>query len=52
VAKKVVEDKAYVDMIEKLGDEVRYMTGDELTKYWDAESEKVAVLFKELIKKK
>jgi tripartite-type tricarboxylate transporter receptor subunit TctC len=52
VAKKVVEDKAYVDLIEKLGDEVRYMTGDELTKYWDAESEKVAILFKELIKKK
>jgi tripartite-type tricarboxylate transporter receptor subunit TctC len=51
-AKKVVEDKAYVDMIENLGDEVRYMTGDELTKYWDAESERIAILYKDIIKKK
>ena len=52
VAMKVVQDKAYIDMIENLGDEVRYMTGEDLTKYWDAESEKVAILFKDLIKKK
>jgi tripartite-type tricarboxylate transporter receptor subunit TctC len=51
-AKKVVADKAYIDMIENLGDEVRSMNGEELSKYWDAESERVANLFKELIKKK
>jgi tripartite-type tricarboxylate transporter receptor subunit TctC len=51
-AKKVVEDKAYIDMIENLGDEVRSMNGEELTKYWDTESERVANLFKDLIKKK
>ena len=52
VSKKVVEDKTYVDMIENLGDEVRYMTGDDLTKYWDAESERIAILYKDIIKKK
>ncbi len=52
VARKVVEDKAYVDMIENLGDEVRYMSGEDLTKYWDVESERIAELFKEILRKK
>ena len=52
VAKKVVEDKEYIDIIEKLGDEVRYMVGDDLTKYWDSESERVARLYKQMIAEK
>jgi len=52
VAKKVVEDKEYVDIVEKLGDEVRYMVGEDLTKYWDSESERVAKLYKQMIAEK
>ena len=52
VAKKVVEDKTYIDMIEKLGDEVSYKIGDDMTKFWDSESEMVAKIFKQLIEEK
>jgi tripartite-type tricarboxylate transporter receptor subunit TctC len=51
-AKKVVEDKSYVDIIEKLGDEVRYMVGEDLTKYWDSESERIAKLYKQMLAEK
>lgn len=45
VTAKVAADKAFVDAIEKLGGEVRYMNGPELAKYWEAESaENVKIL--------
>lgn len=50
VSKKVLEDPTYGSMIEKLGDEVQYMIGDELAKYWDNESERVAKIMVELAK--
>lgn len=50
VTAKVAKDKIFVDAIEKLGDEVRYMTGPELAKYWDKESEDNIKLLKQLQK--
>jgi tripartite-type tricarboxylate transporter receptor subunit TctC len=50
VAKKVAADKAFIDLIEKPGDEVHFLLGDELTKYWDVESEKIGKLMVELVK--
>lgn len=47
---KVAKDKIYVDAIEKLGDEVRYMSGPELAKYWDKESEDNNRLLRQLQK--
>ena len=48
-SKKVVEDKAYIDMIEKRGDEVHFKLGDEMTKYWDGEATMTAKLIKKLL---
>jgi len=48
-AKKVVEDKTYIDMIEKRGDEVRFKMGDEMTQYWDTEAAMIAKLIKKLL---
>ena len=39
-------------MIENQGDEVRYMSSDELAKFRDAESEKFSKLFKQLVQEK
>ncbi len=50
VAKKVAEDSSFIDTIEKAGDEVRYMTGDELAKYMDRESEQIGKLLMQLLK--
>lgn len=50
VAKKVVADKAFIEMIEKPGDEVHFLLGEELTKYWNVESEKIGKLMAELVK--
>ena len=47
---KVVNDKAFVDAIEKLGGEVRFMNGPELAKYWDTESEDNIKILRELQK--
>lgn len=49
VVKKVAADPTYVDMIKKLGDDVRFKIGPELDKFWDDESAMVAALYKELI---
>ena len=43
-------DDIIVDMIEEPGDEVNYMGGDELMKYMDAESAKIAALYVDMIK--
>ncbi len=50
VVKKVAADKTYIDMIEKLGDDVRFKVGDDLDKFWDSETEMVAELFKTLVR--
>ena len=45
VMKQVVEGKAFTDLIEQAGDEVYFMSGEELAKYMDAESVKIAKLY-------
>ena len=50
VMKQVVEGKAFTDLIEKAGDEVYFLDGEEMTKYMDTESAKIAKLYAEMIK--
>jgi tripartite-type tricarboxylate transporter receptor subunit TctC len=50
VAKKVGADRAFIDLIEKPGDEVHLIIGDEFNQYWDAESEKIGKIQAELVK--
>jgi len=50
VTKKVAGDKTFIDMIEQPGDEVYFLNGDELAKYLDIESAKIAKLDAELVK--
>jgi tripartite-type tricarboxylate transporter receptor subunit TctC len=50
VTKKVVQDKAFVDPIEKPGDEVQYLTGEELVKWMDKESKIISAVEMELVK--
>jgi len=50
VARKVAEDRYFIDIIEKPGDEVYFMNGDELARYWETESETLAKLMAELAK--
>jgi tripartite-type tricarboxylate transporter receptor subunit TctC len=50
--KKVVDDKSFIDMVEKVGDEVRYTSGEELGRYWENDSEMLSKLFKQLLEEK
>ena len=50
VMKKVVESKAFVDIIEQAGDEVYFLNGEELAKYMDTESAQIAKLYAEMVK--
>jgi len=50
VMKKVVESKAFVDMIEQAGDDVHFLNGEELAKYMDTESAQIAKLYAEMVK--
>jgi len=50
VLKGVVENRAFIDMIEGSGDEVQYLNGEELAKYMDGESAKIAKLYTEMVK--
>jgi tripartite-type tricarboxylate transporter receptor subunit TctC len=50
VAKKVCADQSFIDLIEKPGDEVHLLMGDEFTKYWEVESEKIGKIQAELAK--
>ena len=43
------KDKAFIDMIETAGDEVIFMNGEQLTKYWDEESVRTAEFLKRLM---
>lgn len=50
VTKKVAEDKSFIEMIEKPGDEVQFMNGEELAKWLDKESKIIADLDADLVK--
>jgi tripartite-type tricarboxylate transporter receptor subunit TctC len=50
VLKGVAENRAFIDMIEGSGDEVQYLNGEELAKYMDQESVKIARLYAEMVK--
>ena len=50
VTKKVVEGKAFVDIIEQAGDEVYFLNGEELAKYMETESKQIAKLYQEMMK--
>ena len=50
VLKSAVENRAFIDMIEGSGDEVQYLNGEELAKYMDGESAKIAKLYAEMVK--
>jgi tripartite-type tricarboxylate transporter receptor subunit TctC len=52
VVKKTASDESFVKMIENQGDEVRYMSSEELAKYRDIESERVSKLLKQLVEEK
>ena len=49
-ADKVVKEPSFITAIENTGDELRYMNGDELAKFWDGESEKLAKLYEQMPK--
>jgi tripartite-type tricarboxylate transporter receptor subunit TctC len=48
--KKVAEDKSFIEMIEKPGDEVYFLNGDDLAKWLDKESRIIAAIDGELVK--
>lgn len=50
VSKKVAEDKSFIEVIETSGDEVRLVVGDQMAKFWDAESAKLRGVMADLIK--
>lgn len=52
VLKKVAEDPSFIRMVEGAGDTVRYTSGDELARYWDSDSKRLARLLKQLIEEK
>jgi tripartite-type tricarboxylate transporter receptor subunit TctC len=49
VVTKVSKDKSFIDKMESMGEEVRYMSGEETVKYWDTSSVKVAAVLRELL---
>jgi tripartite-type tricarboxylate transporter receptor subunit TctC len=52
VAEKVAKDKRFIEAVEKTGDGVNFLNGDEFAKYWDAESEQLAKVYQTLAKEK
>jgi tripartite-type tricarboxylate transporter receptor subunit TctC len=50
--KKVIENKSFVDVIEKQGTEVLFISGEDLEKFWDKDSETLSRLYKQLIEEK
>lgn len=51
VAEKVAQEKEFAATITKTGDEVRFMNGEELGKYWDQESAQVAKILQIMAKR-
>jgi len=52
VAKRVAADKSFINLIENQGDEVRFMSSDELSKFRVGEAEKLTQLVKQLLEQK
>ena len=52
VAEKVAKDSQFINAVEKTGDEVVFMNGDEFAKFWETESEMIARLFERMTKEK
>jgi len=52
VVKQVCEDKGFIDVIDKQGDEVRWVSGDEFAKIADKESQKLVKLYKQMMEEK
>jgi tripartite-type tricarboxylate transporter receptor subunit TctC len=50
--KKVTEDKSFIDIMEKQGTEVLFISGEELEKFWEKDSETLSRLYKQLIQEK
>jgi tripartite-type tricarboxylate transporter receptor subunit TctC len=50
VTLKVVNSPSFIEAIEKMGDEVHPIIGDDLARYWDLEAATVAKLMQELVK--
>jgi tripartite-type tricarboxylate transporter receptor subunit TctC len=50
VFKKVMEDKAFIKLVEDAGSEVEPLFGDDLAKYWDKDSEMHAKIFQQIVK--
>jgi tripartite-type tricarboxylate transporter receptor subunit TctC len=50
VTKKVTEDKEFIGVIEKLGDDVNFITGDEVNRMVVYETEKRSKLYQRLVK--
>jgi tripartite-type tricarboxylate transporter receptor subunit TctC len=48
--KKVVENKTFIDLVETPGDEVHYLSSEELAKYMEEESVKISKLYAEMVK--
>jgi tripartite-type tricarboxylate transporter receptor subunit TctC len=45
----VAKDKTFINAIESAGDEVIFMNGEQLAKYWDEESVKIVEILKRLV---
>ncbi len=50
VARKVVEDKAYTSVVEKLGDEVYFLIGEDMVKQWKSEAEAINMTMEAMVK--
>lgn len=52
VVKQVCEDPGFINVIDKQGDEVRHVSGDDFAKIAERESQKLAKLYKQMIEEK
>ena len=50
VLENAVKDKTFIDTIETAGEVVHYMNHEELAKFWDTESGKIAKIWAQLDK--
>ena len=52
VVKQVCEEKGFIDVIDKQGDEVRWVSGDEYASIAERESQKLVKLYKQMMEEK
>jgi len=50
ITEKVAKSKLFLDTIEGVGGEVRYLNADELVKHWENESQVIAKVMEDLVK--